>query len=152
MFSSKNSFFFQAYLGTFINLGIEDIWIYNASIFFNLKTAHLWLKYIPLSMFALLLGKIKGNRRRGWQKMRWLGSITDSMDMNVGKLWETVKDRGAWRASVHRLAESWTDSETEKWQQSRLRDIINLYWVLYFVTATWAIITLSCPVDVRLAI
>ena len=40
--------------------------------------------------------------------MRWLGSITDSMDMNVGKLWQTLKDRGAWRASVHRLAESRT--------------------------------------------
>lgn len=43
------------------------------------------------------------------------------------------------------------DSETEKWQQLRLRDIINLYLVLYFVTAAWEIITLSCPVDVRLA-
>ena len=40
--------------------------------------------------------------------MRWLGSITDSMDMNVGKLWQTLKDRGAWRACVHRLAESRT--------------------------------------------
>ena len=57
---------------------------------------------------TLMLGKIEGKRRRRWQRMRWLDSIIDSMDTNLSRLWETVKDRGAWRAAVHGLANSWT--------------------------------------------
>jgi len=54
---------------------------------------------------TLMLGKIEGRRRRGWQRMKWLDSITDSVDMNLSKLWETVKDRDAWRVAVHGVAE-----------------------------------------------
>ena len=50
---------------------------------------------------TLMLGKIEGKRRRGQQKMRWLDDITDSMDMNLSKLWETVKDRKTRHAAVH---------------------------------------------------
>ena len=55
-----------------------------------------------------MLGKIESKRRREQQKMRWLDSITDSMDMSVSKFWQIVKDRGAWCVAVHRVAKSQT--------------------------------------------
>ena len=93
-----------------INPKGNQSWIFIGRTDLNLKVqyfGHLMWRADSLEK-TLLLEKIKGRRRRGWQRMRWLYSITDSMDMSLSKPQEIVEDRGAWHDTIHGVARSQT--------------------------------------------
>ena len=85
---------------------------------------------------TLMLGKIEGRRRRGWQRMRWLDLITDSVGMSLSKLWEIVKDREAWSAVVHGVTKGrtwlsdWTTKPPERWENVCLSHSVQFHSVL----------------------
>ena len=86
---------------------------------------------------TLMLGGIGGRRRRGWQRMRWLDGITDSVDMSLGKLRELVMNREAWRAAIHGVAKGWHDWATELNRTELRSKDIGVFFVCLFYLCIW---------------
>ena len=108
----------------------------------------LWCK--ETTLWRRLLGKTEGKRRRERQRMKWLGRITNSMDMNLSTLLEIVEDRGPWHATVHRVTDSWTWLSNLTTEQSHTNthktvtyDVFTSFSQGWLRTAIWNVVSMS---------
>jgi len=112
-------------------------WIFTGRTDSEAETPIIWLPDVKnwLMEKTLMLGKIEGGKRRGWQRMRWLDGSSDMMDLSLSKLWEMVMDEEAWHAAVHEVTKNWTwlsnwTEHTLNFTMSRLRAGFIDVWIV----------------------